>query len=171
MYAKSLQSCLTLCNPVDCSSPGSSVQWILHTRILEKSITIGNQWISCGITPGRNLVFILIFVWSHRNGCLCNMFQCSSTLTILWIHLWNFQNALAWLRATQLNQNLVSGALACQSFQSSTRTLIISHCWLLLHCVCVHVCAEQFQSCLILCDSMDYSLPGSEVLLCGSWQQ
>ena len=26
VYAKSLQSCLTLCDPVDCSSPGSSVQ-------------------------------------------------------------------------------------------------------------------------------------------------
>ena len=26
VYAKSLQSCPTLCNPVDCSSPGSSVQ-------------------------------------------------------------------------------------------------------------------------------------------------
>ena len=29
------QSCLTLCDPVDCSLPGSSVQGILQTRILE----------------------------------------------------------------------------------------------------------------------------------------
>ena len=28
-HAKSLQSCLTLCNPVDCSLPGSSVHGIL----------------------------------------------------------------------------------------------------------------------------------------------
>ena len=33
--AKSLQSCLTLCHPMDCSPPGSSVHWILQTRILE----------------------------------------------------------------------------------------------------------------------------------------
>ena len=33
--AKSLQSCLTLCDPVDCSLPGSSVHGIFHTRILE----------------------------------------------------------------------------------------------------------------------------------------
>ena len=29
------QSCLTLCNPLDCSLPGSSVHEILHARILE----------------------------------------------------------------------------------------------------------------------------------------
>ena len=35
MCAKSLQSCLTLCNPLDCSPPGSSVHGILQARILE----------------------------------------------------------------------------------------------------------------------------------------
>ena len=33
--AKSLQLCLTLCDPVDCGPPGSSVQEILQARILE----------------------------------------------------------------------------------------------------------------------------------------
>ena len=33
--ARSLQLCLTLCDPVDCSLPGSSVHGILHARILE----------------------------------------------------------------------------------------------------------------------------------------
>ena len=33
--AKSLQSCPTLCNPIDGSPPGSSVPGILQTRILE----------------------------------------------------------------------------------------------------------------------------------------
>ena len=35
MLAKLLQSCLTLCNPVGFSSPGSSVHGILQARILE----------------------------------------------------------------------------------------------------------------------------------------
>jgi len=35
LHAKSLQSCLTLCNPMDCSQPGSSVHGILQARILE----------------------------------------------------------------------------------------------------------------------------------------
>ena len=33
--AKSLQLCPTLCNPIDCSLPGSSVHGILQARILE----------------------------------------------------------------------------------------------------------------------------------------
>ena len=35
LHVKSLQSCLTLCNPVDCSPPGSSVHGILQARTLE----------------------------------------------------------------------------------------------------------------------------------------
>ena len=35
MYAQSLQSCLTLCNPMDCNLPGSSLHGILQARILE----------------------------------------------------------------------------------------------------------------------------------------
>ena len=33
--AESLQSCLTLCNPMDCSPTDSSVHWILQARMLE----------------------------------------------------------------------------------------------------------------------------------------
>ena len=33
--AKSLQSCPTLCDPIDCSPPGSPVPGILQARILE----------------------------------------------------------------------------------------------------------------------------------------
>ena len=35
VHAKSLQSCLIPCNPMDCSLPGSSVHGILQARILE----------------------------------------------------------------------------------------------------------------------------------------
>jgi len=35
LYAKSLQSCPTLCNPVNCSPPGSSVHGIFQPRMLE----------------------------------------------------------------------------------------------------------------------------------------
>ena len=45
--AKSLRSCLTLCNPVDCSPPGSSVGGTLQARILEWaaiSFFRGSSW-------------------------------------------------------------------------------------------------------------------------------
>ena len=45
MHAKSLQSCPTLCDPVDCSPPGSSIHGILQARIL--------QWVA--ILPPRDL--------------------------------------------------------------------------------------------------------------------
>ena len=34
-FAKSLQSCPTLCDPMDCSLPGSSVRGIFQARVLE----------------------------------------------------------------------------------------------------------------------------------------
>ena len=35
MHAKSIQLCLTLCDPTDCGPPGSSIHGILWTRILK----------------------------------------------------------------------------------------------------------------------------------------
>ena len=46
-WTKSLQLCLTLCNPVDCTLPGSSVHGILQARILEWiaiSFSSGSSW-------------------------------------------------------------------------------------------------------------------------------
>ena len=43
--AKSLQSCPTLCDPIDDSPPGSSVPGILQARILEwVAISFSNAW-------------------------------------------------------------------------------------------------------------------------------
>ena len=43
--AKSLQSCLTLCDPIDCSPPGVPVSGILQARILEwVAISFSNTW-------------------------------------------------------------------------------------------------------------------------------
>ena len=43
--AKSLQLCLTLCDPIDGSLPGSSVPGILQARILEwVAISFSNEW-------------------------------------------------------------------------------------------------------------------------------
>ena len=46
------QLCLTLCNPMDYSLPGSSVHWILQARILEWgaiSFSKGCYLISCSV--------------------------------------------------------------------------------------------------------------------------
>ena len=46
LSAKSLQSCLTLCDPVDCSPPGSSVHGIHQARILE--------WVAISFSRGSS---------------------------------------------------------------------------------------------------------------------
>ena len=44
-YAKSLQLCLTLCNPIDGSPPGSAIPGILQARTLEwVAISFSNAW-------------------------------------------------------------------------------------------------------------------------------
>ena len=46
MYAKSLQSCLTLCDAMDCSPPGSSLYGILQAKIL--------QWVAMPSSRGSS---------------------------------------------------------------------------------------------------------------------
>ena len=47
VHAKSFHSCLTLCDPMDCSLPGSSVHEILQARILE--------WVAMPSSRGSSL--------------------------------------------------------------------------------------------------------------------
>ena len=53
MSAKSPQLCLTLCDPMDCNQPGSSVHVILQARILEwVAIPFSRGSSQPGIEPG-----------------------------------------------------------------------------------------------------------------------
>ena len=47
VWAKSLQSCPTLCNPINCSLPGFSVQGILQASVLE--------WVAMPSSRGSSL--------------------------------------------------------------------------------------------------------------------
>ena len=64
--AKLLQSCPTLCNPIDCSPPGSAIPGILQARTLEwVAMSFSNAW------QWKVKVKLLICVW------LCNPMDCS----------------------------------------------------------------------------------------------
>ena len=73
MCAQPRQSCLTLCNPMDCSLPGSSVHGILQTRILALGCHALLQWIfpTQGLNP-RLLHFLhckqILYPWASREG-------------------------------------------------------------------------------------------------------
>ena len=67
------QSCLTLCDPMDCRPPGSSVHGILQARLLEQvaipssrgsSELVDWTWVSCA--AGR-----FFTIWATR-GSLCS---------------------------------------------------------------------------------------------------
>ena len=60
----SLQSCLTLCDPMDCSLPGSSINGILQARILE--------WVALPT----------IFSTQESNLCLLSLLHCRLTLCL-----------------------------------------------------------------------------------------
>ena len=49
-YAKSLQSCLTLCDPIDGSPPGSPIPGILQARTLE--------WVSISLEGIVTYIFL-----------------------------------------------------------------------------------------------------------------
>ena len=55
--AKSLQSCPTLRNPMDCSPPGSSVQGIFQARVLEWGAIAFSKWLLQPHTISSCLLF------------------------------------------------------------------------------------------------------------------
>ena len=61
-HAKSLQSCLTLCNPMDCSPPGPSVHDILQARILE------NFWVAMPFSRGFGRQ--VLYHWRHLGSSI-----------------------------------------------------------------------------------------------------
>ena len=59
------QSCLTLCNPMDCSPPGSSVHGILQARILEwVAIMFSKSFLQFSV-GGWGCVPSLLFTWGQ----------------------------------------------------------------------------------------------------------
>ena len=72
LHAQLLQSCPTLCNPMDCSLPGSSIHRILQARILEGVAMPSSK----GIFPTQ-----------ESNSCLFHLQQCQTgffTTSITW---------------------------------------------------------------------------------------
>ena len=64
-YAKSLQSCPTLCNPIDGSPPGSTIPGILQARILEwVAISLSNAWKRKVKVKSLSRVRVLVTPWT-----------------------------------------------------------------------------------------------------------
>ena len=101
--AKSLQSCPTLCDPIDGSPPGSAVSGILQARTLE--------WVAISLSPllsppGQPLALITLLRSQERtpspisgiryclDNCLLLFLSCSRAETphhLLWTEQWPSQ--------------------------------------------------------------------------------
>ena len=63
--AKSIQSCLTLCDPIDSSPPGSPVPGILQARTLEwVAISFSNAWKWKNKVKSLSRVRLLVTPWT-----------------------------------------------------------------------------------------------------------
>ena len=58
VHPKSLQSYLTLCDPMDCSLPGSTVHGVFQARILE--------WVATSFSINRDIYHAYMF-WKIQN--------------------------------------------------------------------------------------------------------
>ena len=69
MKVKVTQSCPTLCYPMDCSLPGSSVHGILQARILEwVAIPFSRDLPHSGIKPESPALQQIRYHLSHQGG-------------------------------------------------------------------------------------------------------
>ena len=68
MKVKVTQSCLTLCDPVDCSLPGSSVHGIFQARILEWVVIPFSRGSSQGSNPGLLHFRRILYHLSHQRS-------------------------------------------------------------------------------------------------------
>ena len=86
-WSEVVQSCLTLCNPMDCSPPGSSIQGIFQARILEwVAISFSMNWwcyltISSSATP---------FFFCIQSLPSIMVFSSELVLPIRWPKYWSF---------------------------------------------------------------------------------
>ena len=125
LYAKSLQLCPTLCDPMDGSPPGSSVHGILQARILEwvamcffrvYSWPRGRTHISCISCIGRGILYHcapweahIHLLLSHldSNSSLENYYNCKAfSFSIFYSILSTFYGYSIFSNLLQTSKNL-----------------------------------------------------------------
>ena len=84
--AESLQSCLALCNPVDCNSPGFSVHGILQAIIL--------QWVAIPFSRGSS---------QPRNWTCRQIFYSVSYPNVTRVQLWRPEIGIATILLANIN--------------------------------------------------------------------
>ena len=147
--AKLLQSCPTLCDPMDCSLPGFSVPGILQARTLEwVAIFFSNAWKWKVKVKLLSYVWLLVTPWTAAHQAPPSM---------------GFSRQEYWSgvplpspsgKRTQLRHKIKSNNIH--------RLLVFLGFWVWFGSIVIVV--VQFLCCVRLCDPMDCSMPGFPVL-------
>ena len=143
------QSCLTLCDPMDCSPPGSSVHGIFLARVLEWiviSYSRGSSWprnpthVSWVSFIGKQIVYQLGSLYTHTH----------THNAILFSHKKEWKKIP--FAATWIDLKIIIPSELSQIDKDKYH---------LISLMGMH--AKSLQSCPTLCDPVDYSPPGSSV--------
>ena len=96
MPAKLLQSCLTLCDSVDCSPPGSSVHGIPQARKLEWVAISSSRGPSSGDLPDPGIKPVPLMTPARAGGFFTTdatwepPLDCYCTLFVSWVRFYHF---------------------------------------------------------------------------------
>ena len=151
------QSCLTLCDPMDCSLPGSSIPGILQARIL--------KWIAMPSSSGssqprdRTQVFYIagrfFTIWATREAHFST--RCLCILVIIKVSVQQFQYLWAWIFISLfciLIIYWVSNSMCRMSVKMEENSFLVKRvcvCVCVCMCVCVCVRREVSDSLLTIC--------------------
>ena len=170
--AKSLQSCPTLCDPTDSSSPGSPVPGILQARTLEwVAISFSNSWKWKVKVKSLSCVRLFVTPWTAAYQAPLSMGfsrqEYWSGLPLPSPKMFRLVHNIPCCYVTSVMSDSVRPhrwqptRLPCPWDSPGQNTGV--GCYFLLQCMKVKSESEVTQSCLTCSDPMDCSPPGSSV--------
>jgi len=104
IYSEVAQSCPTLCDPMDCSLPGSSVHGIFQAIVLDCHFLLQGIFPTQGSNPGLPHCGQILYRLSHQGSLLANICQ---VLTMLQLWL----DAVVEVKAVKVICSVVSSSL------------------------------------------------------------
>ena len=127
------QSCLTLCDTMECSPPGSCIHGVFQPRIQEQGAISYSRWCS---QSGVEALSLASSHWQADSLPLCNLgtsYMCFSSVQSL-SHVWLFKTP--WITACQVSLS-ITNALSLAKLMSiesvmPTNRLILCRALLLL---------------------------------------
>ena len=172
------QSCQTLCNPMDCSPPGSPVHGLFQAGILEwVAISFSRGFSQSGdqtcvscidrqilwpTTPLRTVLCVCVYMYIHPVGSVSleNPNACSLPLNFTRIYVYCFEICLKESLDSK-RSSFLTFSVARIPFPLGNRNPWLSQHSNPLLCLSTGCCCSVAKLCPTPCDPMNCSIPGS----------